>query len=357
MKNFKLTLAALLVSAATTATAGMGIENEMGSINFSGDVEFDIDYRNTDATSKDLEIQQGGRVLLQFDAMRTTASGYQAEVKVQPLVFMDGMGVDDAYFAFGKTDNWNLKIGRFEAYDMFPNGQDTFLNHAGDSNNENYTSSGPYMYHMKEARGRHTDGQIQYSQNFGNLYLEVATLLGDRSNFFDLDGADSQTKDSLMVRPVLAYSVGDFTISGSIETDLTGEAMIGGELVDMSDRIGYGMTGNYTRGSNSLNLSAAFMDGYNEENLSLGANVNLSGLGIGYYYTENSYEDGNFADAQVGDLTMHTVYASYEFTDVLNLDGFNIYPGAYYSNITDGADLFDGAEDDYGFRVRLKYFF
>ena len=36
------------------------------------------------------------------------------------------MNLDDAAFFFGNEKNWQTKIGRFEAYDMFPLNQDTY---------------------------------------------------------------------------------------------------------------------------------------------------------------------------------------------------------------------------------------
>ncbi len=355
MKKFKLTLAAGLVAFSTGALAGIATEGEMGTFNISGDVEFDIDYRDRD--DSEYRFYQGGRVLVQFDGYREMGNGYAAEFNAQALFGIDGLGMDDAYLAFGKVDGWNLKVGRFEAYDMFPNGQDTFLEHAGDSNNGEYSANGPYMYHMKEARGRHTDGQIQYSQQFGDLYVELATLLGNRENFFQgVSGA--QTNDSLVVRPVIAYNTGNFTIAAALENDLTGEAFINGETVDLSDRIGYGITGNYNNGEGfDANLNLAAMDGYNEDNFSFGANVNLSGFGVGYYYTSNSYQDGNFAGFGEGDITMHSVYSSYEFKDVLGITGFDLYPGAYYSTISDNDTQATLSDDDYGVRIRLKYYF
>ncbi len=213
---------------------------------------------------------------------------------------------------------------------------------------------------MKEARGRHNDGQIQYSQTFGILYVEVATLLGDRENFFAIesqnDTPNEQTHDSLMVRPVVAYTMGNFKLAAAMETDLTGKAIVNGMEVDMSDRIGYGLTGNYTKDALSVNLNAAYMDGINEENLSLGANMNLAGFGLGYYYTDNSYQQDNLADIGEGDVTMHSVYTSYEFKEVLGIEDFSVLPGAYYSAVADGKDLVN-TDEDLGVRVRLKYYF
>ncbi|MFP1461802.1 carbohydrate porin [Escherichia coli] len=37
------------------------------------------------------------------------------------------VNIDDAVFFFGKENDWKVKVGRFEAYDMFPLNQDTFF--------------------------------------------------------------------------------------------------------------------------------------------------------------------------------------------------------------------------------------
>ncbi|GAM63199.1 putative glycoporin [Vibrio ishigakensis] len=64
---------------------------------------------------------------------------------------------------------------------MFPVGLDVFLEYSGDTSNELYSDGSAYIYQMKEARGRGADGQIMYYQSFGNLYVELGTMLGDRS--------------------------------------------------------------------------------------------------------------------------------------------------------------------------------
>ncbi len=41
------------------------------------------------------------------------------------------MNLDDAVFFFGRENDWKIKVGRFEAYDMFPLNQDTFIEYSG----------------------------------------------------------------------------------------------------------------------------------------------------------------------------------------------------------------------------------
>lgn len=46
--------------------------------------------------------------------------------------FLTGkMNLDDAVFFFGRENDWKIKVGRFEAYDMFPLNQDTFIEYSG----------------------------------------------------------------------------------------------------------------------------------------------------------------------------------------------------------------------------------
>ena len=207
--------------------------------------------------SGDQEFNQDGRVVIEFAGEKFTSNGHYVGVKAQPLFESTGeVNVDDAYFEFGKKDSWAIKAGRFEAYDMFPVGLDVFLEYSGDTSNELYTDGSAYTYQMKEARGRGSDGQLMYSQNFGNLYLELSTMIGDRSDLFH-EGTDGGTyhgqaitssKDSFLVRPVVAYQMGDFSLAASMETNLVSDAVVTDQGVDISNRTGYGVTGNWTSG-------------------------------------------------------------------------------------------------------------
>ncbi|GAM70471.1 glycoporin [Vibrio sp. JCM 19236] len=157
---------------------------------------------------------------------------------------------------------------------MFPVGLDVFLEYSGDTSNDLYTDGSAYIYQMKEARGRGSDGQIMYNQSFGNLYLELATMIGDRSSLF----ADSyqgvqvdrdNVKDSFLVRPVVAYQLGDFTLAASMESNLVSDAIVDVNGRDISDRTGYGATVNWANDDWSVNANFAYMDAVDEENMSM----------------------------------------------------------------------------------------
>lgn len=362
MKNkLQLTLPAILVFAALTANAGISIvDNEDGNFSIGGNVELNFNYQDRDSVDSS-EFNQDGRVLIEFEGEKYAANGHYVGVKAQPLFESNGeTTVDDAYFIFGKQDAWSIKAGRFEAYDMFPVGLDVFLEYSGDTANDLYNGESAYVYQMKEARGRGSDGQIMYSQSFGDLYLELGTMIGDRSNLF----ADTYhgvavdhdaTKDSFLVRPVVAYSMGDFTLSAAMETNLVSNAIVDENGKDISDRTGYGVTGNWSQGEWSLNANFAYLDAVDENNLSVGLNALYSQFGIGYIYASNEY-DSAWAN---GDVSVSTGYASYEFTNVLDVEDFSVLLGTYYTtldNKTDNASVF-AEDDDFGARIRLFYEF
>lgn len=277
INKFKYSLVAVLTTTALSANAGIKIlDNDQGHFSIGGDVELDFNYQDRDSTQgSSSEFNQDGRILVEFSGERYSNSGHFVGVNVESLFRTDGdVGVDDVYLTFGKKDGWAITAGRFEAYDMFPVGLDVFLEYSGDTSNDLYTDGSAYIYQMKEARGRGSDGQIMYNQSFGNLYLELATMIGDRSSLF----ADSyqgvqvdrdNVKDSFLVRPVVAYQLGDFTLAASMESNLVSDAIVDVNGRDISDRTGYGATVNWANDDWSVNANFAYMDAVDEENMSM----------------------------------------------------------------------------------------
>ncbi len=373
--TFKLSLSAVLVSSAMAANAGISIvDSEEGNFSIGGNVELNFNYEDKDSNANgDSEFNQDGRVLIEFAGQKYSESGHYVGVKAQPLFESTGnIALDDAYFEFGKKDSWGVKAGRFEAYDMFPVGLDVFLEYSGDTSNELYTDGSTYVYQMKEARGRGADGQIMYSQDFGGLYLEVGAMIGDRTNFIT-GGLEEgmyhgkpieSSKDSFALRPVVGYSIGDFNFAAAIETQLVKDALTvkqGTTTVDVMDRTGYGLTGNWSTGDLSVNANFAYMDAVDENNMSAGLNAVWKGLGVGYVYGTTEYENKEIQGYVEGDVNVNTVYASYEFADVLSVQDFSVLLGTYYTTVDNKLDVQKAGafeeHDDFGARVRLFYEF
>lgn len=95
------------------------------------------------------------------------------------------MNLDDAVFFFGRENDWKIKVGRFEAYDMFPLNQDTFIEYSGNTANDLYSDGYGYIYMMKEGRGRSdSGGNFLLSKTIDNWYFEVNTLLENGSTLY-----------------------------------------------------------------------------------------------------------------------------------------------------------------------------
>ena len=152
-------LLALLV--ASSAHAVVQSNTDFGTLSLGGDVELNLNAANTnpgtllaDSRQKD-RWDMDGRVLLNVGALKELPSGAYAQVALQPTVSVNaGASADDAWLGFGRRNSWGMKVGRFEAYDMFPLGQDVFVEHSGDSANDLYQDGRGYIYMVKEGRGR-----------------------------------------------------------------------------------------------------------------------------------------------------------------------------------------------------------
>jgi hypothetical protein len=371
----KLSLMALLVSSAMSANAGIvSIEDGRGKFSIDGDVEFDVNYQNHKSDDiagidNDFQLDQTGRILFNFTGERKV-NGYTFKAKVSPGYGAAGnLFVDDVWFSIANDDAGELKIGHFEAYDLFPAGQDTFLDHYADSGDGAVSDSQPYMYRAKEARGRGDDGQLMYSRSFDNLYMEVAAKIGNGTDIFSgtyHGKAVTAGNDVFIVRPVVAYQAGNLKIAAGFETNFVNDSAVidvNGKQVDILDRDGYGVTGNYSDGDFYVNLSYSAMDAVDEENVTYGVSVGYAGFCVGYMAAENEISNAETDGTFVGDVEVSSVYASYKFSNVLDVEDFTMYVGGYQStaeekNVTKGAGQYNvDGEDDMGARLRFKYVF
>ncbi|MFH7829107.1 carbohydrate porin [Kluyvera chengduensis] len=365
-----------------------------GDLKIYGDVEFNMDGEskhgllamtnpNYDGDPSNEKWDVNGRILLGFDGMRKLNNGYFAGFSAQPLGDLSGtVNIDDAAFFFGKEDDWKIKVGRFEAYDMFPLNQDTFVEHSGNTANDLYDDGSGYIYMMKEGRGRSdSGGNFLMSKQIDDWYFELNTLLEDGTSLYndgDYHGRSmEQQKNVAYLRPVIAWSPTDeFTVSAAMESNVVNNAYgytnKKGEFVDQSDRTGYGMTMTWNGLKNDpdngvvVNLNTAYLDANNEQDFTAAANVLWKRFELGYIYAHNKIDDysGVVCDNDCwindeGTYDIHTIHASYQFANVMDMQNFNIYLGTYYSILNSDGDGYhgDGSDDRYGARVRFKYYF
>ncbi len=375
-------------------------DNGKGSLKLYGDVEFNIDAASRKGQITSMHTQTGhgaddfgdkerwdinGRILIGLDGQRKLDNGNYAGFSVQPLANMTGnIGLDDAVFYFGKENKWKYKIGRYEAYDMFPLNQDTFVEHSGNSANDLYADGFGYIYMMKEGRGRSNHGGgMNLSSQYDNWYFEVNTLVEDGSRVFkdqEYHGRKLQNKKNVIyVRPVVAWNYDNVTIAGAVDANVISNAYgfddADGKFADQSRRTGYGLTMKWDTLKDDpengvvVNLSTAYLDAKNENDFSAGTNILWRKFQLGYIYAHNdikSYQvvnaldDSQYDTLNPGRYNIHTVFTSYELPDILGMDNFKTYLGAYYSHINGKGDMtmVDSKDNDrYGARVRFKYLF
>lgn len=359
-----------------------------GDLKFYGDVEFNMDAESRkgslinqrDDSNEKWDIN--GRILLGFDGYRGLNDGRFAGFTVQPLADLNGsVNLDDAAFFFGKEQDWKIKVGRFEAFDMFPLNQDTFIEHSGNTANDLYNDGHGYIYMMKEGRGRSdSGGSFMLSKHLDNWYFELNTLVEDGSSLLvdkKYHGRQiDNEKNVVYLRPVIAWSEDALSAAVAMESNVVNNAWgyydPQGKWVNQSRRNGYGATltwnGLKKDPDNGIvvNLNTAYLDASGEKDFTAGVNALWQRFELGYIYAHNKIEqfDGsslaNCDDGcwitQKGTYDIHTLHTSYQLPDLMDMKNFNIYLGAYWSWLDEkGGD--ESVHDRYGARLRFKYFF
>ncbi|OAT39165.1 carbohydrate porin [Proteus myxofaciens] len=370
---------------------------DWGNLKLYGDIEYNIDAASKKGQLTSMHSMAGnnndfgdkerwdlnGRILIGIDGERELRNGNYAGFSVQPMADMTGsMNVDDAVFYFGQKDKWEYKIGRYEAYDMFPLNQDTFVEYSGNTANDLYGDGFGYIYMMKEGRGRSSDGgSMMVNTHYNNWYFELNALVEDGTSVFK-DGEYhgrklDNRKNVIYMRPVVAWQKDNFTVAAAVDANVINNAYgyeEDGQFYDQSRRTGYGLTMKWDTLANDpingfvANLSTAYLDANEENDLSIGGNILWRKFQLGYiyahndikkYYQKESGTDEAYLALNPGKYNINTVFASYELPNVLDMDNFKTYLGAYYSHI-DGKDeinVHSSDKDRYGARVRFKYFF
>lgn len=387
----KICLIAALSVMSSNAFAEMTFDTSLGQYKLYGDVEFDVDAASRSSPLDHARKSRydnerwdvGGRILLGLDGHHKLSNGNFAGFRVQPLATMyDGMSLDDAVFYFGNRENenneWSLNIGRFEAWDMFPLNQDTFIQYSGNTANDLYQDGFGYIYMMKEGRGRSdSGGNIMLNRTLNNFYFELNALVEDGVKLFANDTYHNQQltrlKNTVYLRPVVAWRSDMFSTAFAAESNVINHAYgytdQTGKLYDLSKRNGYGWTATIKPVTDvTANVNVAWMDAKDERDFTAAANILWDKFEVGYIYARNNiekfYGSNHVTDDfinQEGRYNIHTVHSSYHIPNVLDIESFNIYLGAYWSQINrESGSLYQGenkSDNRYGVRARFKYFF
>ncbi len=303
MQKFFQLAAVAALCAASAAQAQMTLDANM---------ELDTTFQNkveapaTNARDSDLNL--GGRVEFNVGGKATSGDAFVA-ARASLLLKKDGTsGVDDMWVQAGNSGA-DVKLGRFEAMDLFPVGKDTVVEYAG------YTP-----YQANKLRGRMGSNVFH-----GALGLNAAPGLRIELGLVSTKVA-GQNKG---VRTGVMYNAGDLTLRAGVESvKAVGAA---------SSESGVGLSLGYKLNANTnVNLNYA----KKEDDKTFGVNATMGAAGIGLV-------SGKGATAA---QKATTVYAAYTLS-LMGVKGASITPAVSFAKGGTGTD------NQTAVRVRINYAF
>ncbi|ABM05387.1 raffinose porin [Psychromonas ingrahamii 37] len=327
MKKSILASSILALLVASAANAGQTFDTAAGSLYLGGDVEFDYTSQTND------NVTSGGRLLIDIHGQKVLDNGAFASFAVAPTFGQTGgTGTDDVKFAFGMQNDWSLTVGRFEAQDLSPAGQDTYV-----------ASSGTTMYRAATARGR-----VSGSGDAQATFNKTMSAAG-----FELTAQSQDNGDLVILRPAVTADLSNkVSMIVGLEVPVAGNEVAG--VSDSADWLGAGGA-LILQATDALTLTAraAFLADDTDQTTSVdsytaGLNAQYNNFFISALYGESD------SDSDANDTTETQVYASYKIPAVMEINNFDIYLGAGWSE----AELNKVTQDEVvGARVRFKYIF
>lgn len=314
-KTFKLAALAALC-AASAAQAGVA---------FDANIEFDTTYtdaRDKPATKASTDL--GGRVEINANAELARNGDYFVNGRASLIVPVNGDSatMDDAWLQFGNSGA-DLKIGRFEASDLFPLGMDTVVMPADGTG-----------YRANVLRGRVRNGRFHGALGVNaapGLRFELGVVADKQDAVVAPNPLDQAKGSASGIRPTVVYTTGDLTLRAGAESIQSNDDT---HLVPNST--GYGLSAGYQLNKDtSLNLNYARNEKLDSS--STGANIVAGALGVG------------FVNDKTGSNSVNTVYAGYKLP-LFGVKGAFVTPALSYSKG-------DKVDDLVAFRVRLNYAF
>ncbi|QTR47564.1 carbohydrate porin [Thiothrix litoralis] len=292
-------LAVLLMSAGAMAADAAASPSKTFTI--GGDVQLDITADDggsgftvynaaTDDASGDSggNFTHGGRIKLNAVG-EIKGEDYFIKGVAQPLVPFQGndMQYEDVYLQMGR-EKWDAQIGRFEAFNLFPLGNDTLITHAG--------AGEAKVYEANKVRGRKDDvlHVALHSNPSDQLKLEMGLMANKTGSNDSFTG----------VRPALQYKVGNTTLHAGFES-VSDKASATTKLTQN----GIGLGAAFKVGTADVNASVSRLKekstGVADADVtSFGVNMKRGGLGGGWI--NSTTDNGAAAKPKV-----NTLYATY----------------------------------------------
>ena len=179
-----------------------------------------------------------------------------------------------------------------------------------------------------------------------NVQSEIIDTVDGESKYYGI--AVEKNKDPLLARPVVAWTGETVTVAVGAELNLITDAYVDANGEDISDWTGYGATATVKATDDlSFSVRGAYKNADEGDSYSVGP-------GIAYQNFYIAYLNGKNENDATKDTKYNVAYASYKIPAVMGIDNFDMYLGTSWGNQKIGDD---SATEEYGGRVRFKYFF
>ena len=283
-------------------------------------IELDSTYNSGSSLgSAKTGMDQGGRV--ELNVSQKAGTDYFVAGRASLLAKKDGTaGTDDMWAQIG-SNSGSIKLGRFEAADLFPIAQDTVVNHAGT------------VYGTNSLRGR---SEKFHAAGMFNLSSALSFELGL------VDATDTALGATGVkgTRPVLAYSAGALSVKLGAEI---GKYLSGRNVDGMGATVGYSANGMAL----NLNFAQGKQDAAADNKMtSMAINGKIGAFAAGLVSAKNEQVGG--------DLQITTVHASYNIP-LFGVAGASVTPAISHSTVKDS--VLNTSKDVDAFRVRINYAF
>lgn len=320
MQNvFKLASVAALCAGTAVAHAELA---------FDANLELDSTYSNKANASvsngaRYSDLAMGGRVELNAGSKLNNGDAFVAARASLLLKKDGGTGTDDMWVQFGNKAG-DIKLGRFEAMDLFPLGKDTVVDEINSTYKANALRGrvGSDTFHgalgLNAAEGLRVELGLVYSNDDGAGSDGVVGT------------ADDTTAAVRGLRPALSYSTGPLTVRAGLESVKTVGSTNGADT-------GFGLSVGYALAENStVNVNFA----KKSDDKAFGVNAIIGALGLGLISGKGA------TDA----TKSTTFYAAYTLS-LFGVKGATVTPALSVSKGGSGQDTRTAA------RVRINYAF
>ncbi|MDZ7857911.1 carbohydrate porin [Sphaerotilus sp.] len=279
------------------AAAALIAAPAFAAVGFDANVEMDTTYQNNSRGAS-----QSGRVELNAFSKTDKGGGFVAG-RASYLATKGGTAaIDDMWVQIGNSAG-DIKLGRFEAADLFPAGKDVIVEDGG-------AASG---YRTNVFRGRTSAAHAALTVNAGSgVGFELGVMASAKNTG---------------VRPVVSFGMNGFSAKVGLEN---------GKNSDGQKVSGAGITVGTTMAGAGLNLSVGSGKVNGVKGSSFGVNATFGPAGVGYILDKNGSNKDNM------------FYAAYSLP--LFDTGATLTPAVSYAKGTDQVK-------NIGLRVRVNYAF